>query len=111
MLVLHASLNPILAEGAWQESVINAINTGIKMFDFTALVQFAIIQLHHKQRIKSMKKVNSVFLEFEPITGSMWHSIRYELSLIIEEYGLDIITYETGIVNVPDSQQLDIEDI
>lgn len=48
------------------------------------------------------KKVNSIYIEFEPVTPRIWQQMRGDLQRVIHEYSSGVITWETGMVNVPD---------
>ena len=48
-----------------------------------------------------MKKINSIYIEFEPCMGSVWTDIRTDIANALRERGIGIITWETGICNVP----------
>jgi len=60
-----------------------------------------------------MKKVNSLYIEFEPISGVVWSSLRCEIQRALSDHVISLITWETGQKTSfdPDSKQIDLVDI
>ena len=46
-------------------------------------------------------KVNSIYIEFEPVSTTRWWMLRTKLLKIPEYQTLKIITFETGMVKEP----------
>ncbi len=51
-----------------------------------------------------MKKVNSFFIEFEPIQPVVWYEVLSPFRKQLESWGIRIVTWETGIVEVPSTE-------
>lgn len=50
--------------------------------------------------------INSFYLEFEPLDPAIWKEFKKSVSTAIAMHNIEIITFETGLVNTPDRTDL-----
>ena len=46
------------------------------------------------------RRVNSVYIEFEPLEARAWKVVRDSIMAVLEDH-CHLVTWETGITNVP----------
>lgn len=62
-----------------------------------------------------MKKVNSLYIEFEPVNHSQWKNLYSTVLNAMKENQFKMITWETGMTDIDykhfEDNQIDIEDL